>query len=252
MFQTMTDLPKTAEEWAAGVTLLLDKPLEWTSFQVVGMVKHNLRRTLKAKVKVGHAGTLDPKASGLLVVCTGKHTKRISEIQEAEKEYTGVMRIGSTRPSYDLETEIDAHFPTNHITHQMICEAAESLTGEMDQTAPIFSAKMIDGKRAYDLARQGKEVKLKPHRVTVSAIEITAIDRHEAGIDAHFRIVCSKGTYIRTLAFDLGQKLGNGAHLTALRRTRIGQLRVDDALTVDHFREKIRALSAMNGANSLG
>jgi len=242
LFLTMTELPETADEWAAGVTLLLDKPLEWTSFQVVGMVKHNLRRNLKAKVKVGHAGTLDPKATGLLVVCTGKHTKRISEIQDAEKEYTGVIRIGSTRPSYDLETEIDARFPTGHITHEMILDAARSLTGEMEQTAPIFSAKKVSGDRAYDLARKGKEVNLKPHRVTVSEFFITDIVSDDEGIDAHFRIVCSKGTYIRTLAFDLGQRLSNGAHLIALRRTRIGELNVNDAWQVDDFRKHLRGL----------
>jgi tRNA pseudouridine55 synthase len=236
----MTELPNTAEEWAAGVTLLLDKPLEWTSFQVVGMVKHNLRRSLKAKVKVGHAGTLDPKATGLLVVCTGRHTKRISEIQDAEKEYAGVIRIGSTRPSYDLETEIDAHFATAEVTDELIRAAALSLTGKMEQTAPIYSAKKVDGNRAYDLARKGKEVALRPHNVTVSAFEITAIERDDAGIDAHFRIVCSKGTYIRTLAFDLGNRLSNGAHLIALRRTRIGTLCVDDAWLVDDFRDKVR------------
>ena len=245
-------LPVLAEDWAAGVTLLLDKPLEWTSFQVVGMVKHNLRRNLKAKVKVGHAGTLDPKATGLLVVCAGKHTKRISEIQDAEKEYTGVIRIGSTRPSYDLETEIDAHFSTDQITDAMIHEAAKSLTGAMEQTAPIFSAKKVDGNRAYDLARKGKEVNLKPHHITVSEFEITSIARHDSGIDAHFRIVCSKGTYIRTLAFDLGQRLSNGAHLFALRRTRIGQLKVENALTVDQFRDAIRAIAEKIEAPDLG
>lgn len=239
----MTELPQTAEEWAAGVTLLLDKPLEWTSFQVVGMVKHNLRRTLKAKMKVGHAGTLDPKATGLLVICVGKHTKRISEIQDAEKEYTGVIRIGSTRPSYDLETEIDAHFPTEHITDEMIHEAAESLTGTMEQTAPIFSAKKVDGNRAYDLARKGKEVILKPHHISVAEFEITAIVRNDQGIDAHFRIVCSKGTYIRTLAYDMGQRVSSGAHLIALRRTRIGTLRVMDAWQVEDLRDSLRGIA---------
>lgn len=239
----MTELPQTAEEWAAGVTLLLDKPLEWTSFQVVGMVKHNLRRTLKAKMKVGHAGTLDPKATGLLVICVGKHTKRISEIQDAEKEYTGVIRIGSTRPSFDLETEIDAHFPTEHITDEMIHEAAESLTGTMEQTAPIFSAKKVDGNRAYDLARKGKEVILKPHLISVAEFEITAIVRNGQGIDAHFRIVCSKGTYIRTLAYDMGQRVSSGAHLIALRRTRIGTLRVMDAWQVEDLRDSLRGIA---------
>jgi len=218
-----------------GELLLFDKPLGVSSFSVVNRVRGIIKRKLKVKnIKVGHAGTLDPLATGLLVICTGKMTKRISSIQDAEKEYTGTITLGATTPSYDLETEVDQRFPTRHIDEDAVRTAAQGFIGEYDQQPPVYSAKQVEGKRAYHLARQGKEVKLKTKRIQIRSFDITAV-RADGPLEVDFRVVCSKGTYIRSLAHDLGKKLHSGGHLSALRRTRIGDHLVKDALTVDQF-----------------
>jgi tRNA pseudouridine55 synthase len=213
----------TLEEFQSGQVLLVDKPLDWTSFQVVNKVRWNIRKDHKIKkIKVGHAGTLDPLATGLLVICTGKKTKEIESFQGQEKEYTGTIVLGGTTPSYDLETEIDNTFPTDHITEYDLQKAVNELTGEITQYPPIFSAVKINGKRAYESARKGEEVKTNPRIVTVSKFEIDNTNFPEV----NFTIVCSKGTYIRTIASDLGKLLNNGGHLSALRRERIGEFRL--------------------------
>ena len=215
-----------------GQVVLIDKPLEWTSFDVVNKLRGSLKYRLQLKkIKVGHAGTLDPLATGLLVICTGKFTKRIDEFQASEKEYTGTIRVGASTPSFDLESEIDHTYPYEHLTEPELLAAAASLTGEIDQIPPIFSAKWVNGKRAYESARAGKEVKLEPRPVEIKAFEITRI----ALPDVDFRIVCSKGTYIRSIARDFGVAVGGGGHLTALRRTRNGDFHVDDAHQVDDW-----------------
>ncbi|WP_299990680.1 tRNA pseudouridine(55) synthase TruB [uncultured Pontibacter sp.] len=225
----------------AGEILLLDKPLTWTSFDVVKKV----RNTLRVK-KIGHAGTLDPLASGLLILCTGKFTKRIDEIQAQEKEYTGTITLGQTTPSYDLETPVSESKDISHLTPEDIQAAANSFVGTIEQIPPIYSAVMIDGKRAYDLARKGKEAEMKPRTVTIKAFDITNIE----GAIISFKVICSKGTYIRSLAHDLGQKLGVGAHLSALVRTRIGEYKLEDALTIEDIQEIRRAQLEANGSNS--
>ena len=222
-------------DFKEGEVLLFDKPLGVTSFSIVNRARGIIKRKLKVKnIKVGHAGTLDPLATGLLVVCTGKKTKTITAIQDAEKEYTGTITLGGTTPSYDLESEIDETFPTEHISEKKIHEIAQSFVGVQDQMPPIFSAKQVDGKRAYDLARKGKEVKLDPKRITIRAFDITDI-RNGESFEVDFRVSCSKGTYIRSLAHDFGKALDSGGHLSALRRTRIGDFNVDDAITLDQF-----------------
>lgn len=217
-------------EWdfKAGEVLLIDKPLEWTSFDVVNKIKYALR---PAKIKVGHAGTLDPLATGLLIVCTGKKTKEISRYQEMEKEYTGKFLIGKTTPSFDSETEPDQEYPVGHITNELLEEARASFMGITEQVPPMYSAIKIDGKPAYSLARQGKQRELKARSIEITKFEIDQADFPE--ID--FEIVCSKGTYIRSIARDLGIKLNSGAYMTALRRERIGQYNVDDALTIEQM-----------------
>ncbi|MCP2044113.1 tRNA pseudouridine(55) synthase TruB [Pontibacter sp. HSC-36F09] len=224
-----------------GEILLLDKPLTWTSFDVVKKV----RNTLRVK-KIGHAGTLDPLASGLLILCTGKFTKRIDEIQAQEKEYTGTITLGQTTPSYDLETPVSESKDISHLTPADIQAASDSFVGTIEQIPPIYSAVMIDGKRAYDLARKGKEAEMKPRTVTIKAFEITNIE----GAVISFKVICSKGTYIRSLAHDLGQKLGVGAHLSALVRTRIGEYKLEDALTIEDIQQIRRAQLEANGSNS--
>ena len=211
-------------DFEAGEVLLLDKPLTWTSFDVVRKVKNTLR--IK---KIGHAGTLDPLATGLLILCTGKKTKEIDQIQAQEKEYTGTFRLGETTPSFDLETAVDMARPYAHITDEQITAATAQFTGLIQQTPPIFSAVKIDGKRAYELARTGQEAEIKAKSVEIKTFELTRIALPEVD----FRVVCSKGTYIRSLARDLGVALGCGAHLTRLVRTRIGEFRVEDAFTLD-------------------
>jgi tRNA pseudouridine55 synthase len=227
----------TAEDLLNGQTLLIDKPLTWSSFQAVNKLKYSLKNKygLPKKFKIGHAGTLDPLATGLLIVCTGKSTKTISEIQGQEKEYTGTITVGATTPSYDLETEVDATFPTDHITEALIQETTLQFLGEIDQKPPIFSAIKKDGKRLYEHARAGEEVEIKSRKVTMHEFEITRIALPE--ID--FRIKCSKGTYIRSIAYDFGLVLQSGGHLTALRRTKIGDYSVENAVLPTHFEEKI-------------
>lgn len=216
--------------------LLFDKPYGPTSFSIVNRVRGIIKRKLKVKnIKVGHAGTLDPLATGLLVICTGKATKTIVSIQDAEKEYTGTITVGATTPSYDLETEVNETFPVEHITDEMIRKTATEMIGEHHQMPPIFSAKQVDGKRAYDLARAGKDVKLNTKLVTIKEFEITSILRSDDKIEVDFRVACSKGTYIRSLAFDLGKALNSGGYLSSLRRTRIGKYHVEDAITADQF-----------------
>ena len=219
-----------------GEVLLFDKPLGVTSFSVVNRVRGIIKRKLKVKnIKVGHAGTLDPLATGLLVICTGKATKTIVNIQDAEKEYTGTITLGATTPSYDLETEVNATFPTDHVTDELILKTALSFKGEYDQMPPIFSAKQVDGKRAYDMARKGEEVKLNTKRITIRSFEVSAINRNEENIEVEFMVSCSKGTYIRSLAFDFGKELNSGGYLSSLRRTRIGSRMVEDAINADQF-----------------
>ena len=210
-------------DFDAGEVLLFDKPITWSSFDGVRKIKNALRIR-----KIGHAGTLDPLATGLLILCTGKKTKEIDQIQAQEKEYTGTFRLGQTTPSFDLETAVDAEGPYAHLTEADIRAAAAQFMGEIQQTPPLYSAVKIDGQRAYELARKGQEAEIKAKTVTIKTFELTRIALPEVD----FRVVCSKGTYIRSLARDLGAALDAGAHLTALRRTRIGAFRVEDALTL--------------------
>lgn len=220
------------EDFKSGKILLFDKPLEWTSFQLVNKVRWLIRKHFNIKkIKVGHAGTLDPLATGLLIICTGKATKQIENLQGQEKEYTGTFTLGATTPSYDLETEIDEKFPIDHLSEKEIREATKNFIGDIQQLPPVFSALKKDGKRLYEYARSGEEVKISARKVNISEFEITAIDLP----NVDFRVVCSKGTYIRSLAHDFGKALNSGAHLSALRRTRIGNYTVKDALTVDSF-----------------
>ena len=227
-----------AEDYQEGQILLIDKPLKWSSFQAVNKLKFGLIKELKLpkKFKIGHAGTLDPLASGLLLICTGKFTKRIEELQGQAKEYTGTITVGSTTPSYDLETEINATFPTEHITEALINETLPQFIGEIDQKPPVFSAIKKDGKRLYESARAGIEVEIKTRKVSVSEFEITRIALPEIG----FRIVCSKGTYIRSIAYDFGLALNSGGHLTALRRTKIGDYSVENATEPEAFIEGLQ------------
>lgn len=228
---------KTAEDYLEGQILLIDKPLTWSSFQAVNKLKYILKRKydLPKKFKIGHAGTLDPLATGLLIICTGKFTKRIAEIQGQAKEYTGTFTVGATTPSYDLETDVDATFPTEHITAQLIDETLQQFIGEIDQKPPIFSAIKKDGKRLYEHARAGEEVEIASRKTTVHGFEITRIELPE--ID--FRVVCSKGTYIRSLAFDFGKALNSGAYLSLLRRTKIGDYTVDDGIAPEDFEKSL-------------
>jgi len=227
----------TAEEYLEGQILLIDKPLKWSSFQAVNKLKYILKRQydLPKKFKIGHAGTLDPLATGLLIVCTGKFTKKITEIQAQAKEYTGTITIGATTPSYDLETEVDATFPTEHITSELIKETTKQFLGEIDQKPPVFSAIKKNGKRLYEHARAGEEVEIAFRKTTIYEFEITRIELPE--ID--FRVVCSKGTYIRSLAFDFGNALNSGAHLSVLRRTKIGDYSVENGITPEDFEKSL-------------
>lgn len=226
----------TAEDFLNGQILLIDKPLHWTSFQAVNKMKWALKSKLGLKkIKIGHAGTLDPLASGLLLVCTGKFTKKITELQGQAKEYTGTFYIGATTPSYDLETGIDETFPTSHIDSTLIDETVKQFLGEIDQKPPIFSAIKKDGIRLYEHARAGETVEIPARKTIIHEFEITRIALPE--ID--FRVVCSKGTYIRSLAYDFGKALNSGTHLTVLRRTKIGEYDVKDAMDVTLFEDAI-------------
>ncbi len=231
----------TAEEFREGQILLFDKPLEWTSFQVVNKVRWLIRKSCKIKkIKVGHAGTLDPLASGLLIICTGKFTKRIQELQGAEKEYTGTVTLGSTTPSFDLETEIDQNYPVNHISETKLETARQKFIGEIEQTPPVFSALKKDGKRLYEYARKGDEVEIKKRKVEISVFEIDASRFPKI----NFRVVCSKGTYIRSLAHEFGQELNSGGHLSALCRTRIGEFKLTEAYTISSFQNLLPSTQA--------
>ena len=213
-----------------GEILYIDKPLHWSSFDAVKRVRGIMARRLKIKkMKVGHAGTLDPLATGVMIVCTGRATKRIDELQAHTKEYVATIALGATTPSYDLETEIDATYPTEHITREMVEETLKKFTGRIEQVPPAFSACKIDGKRAYKMARKGKEVELKAKILVIDEIELLEYSQQSIVV----RVVCSKGTYIRALARDIGAALNSGGHLTALRRTRVGNVKVEDCLTVD-------------------
>ena len=223
---------KTLEDYKEGQVLLIDKPLHWTSFQAVNKLRWEIRQAFNIKkIKVGHAGTLDPLATGLLVICTGKMTKQINTFQVQEKEYTGTFVLGSSTPSYDLETEIDNTYPTDHITETLIHDTTKQFIGKIEQFPPVFSAIKKDGKRLYEFARAGEEVEIKSRQVEITEFEITQI----SNLELQFRVVCSKGTYIRSLAHDFGKALNSGAHLSELRRTRIGDFTVKNALTPEEF-----------------
>ena len=219
--------------------LLIDKPLNWTSFQVVNKIRWELKNKFGIKkLKVGHAGTLDPLATGLLLVCTGKMTKKISEIQALVKEYTGTFTLGVTTPSYDLETPIDGTFPIDHLDDNALKEVINQFTGVVDQYPPVFSAIKKDGKRLYEYARKGEEIKIKSRQVEILAFELTKIKLPT--ID--FYVKCSKGTYIRSLANDYGKALGSGAHLSSLRRTAIGLHRIEDAYTIEQITAELEVI----------
>ena len=221
-----------------GEVLFFNKPLGWTSFKVVGHIRYHICRRMKVKkLKVGHTGTLDPLATGVMIVCTGKATKRIEEFQYHTKEYIATIQLGATTPSYDLEHEIDATYPTEHITREKIEEALKLFLGEIQQIPPAFSACKVDGARAYDLARKGQEVELKPKLLAIDEIELLACDLEK--MEIKIRVVCSKGTYIRALARDIGEALHSGAHLTGLVRTRVGEVKLEDCLDPEHFADWI-------------
>ena len=222
----------TKDDYLSGQVLLIDKPLNWTSFQVVNKLRWEIRQAFKIKkIKVGHAGTLDPLATGLLVICTGKMTKQIDTFQGQIKEYTGTITLGSTTPSFDLETDINETFATNHITADVIHKTTKQFIGDIKQFPPVFSALKKDGKRLYEFARSGEEVEIKARTINISEFEITSID----SLNINFRVVCSKGTYIRSLANDFGKALQSGAHLSALRRTKIGDFNVENAVSIEDF-----------------
>ncbi len=227
----------SAEDYLNGQVILIDKPLHWTSFQAVNKLKYVLinKLGLPKKFKIGHAGTLDPLATGLLLVCTGKFTKRITELQGQAKEYTGTFYMGATTPSYDLETEINENFSISHIDEAMILETVNQFLGEIDQKPPIYSAIKKEGVRLYEHARAGETVEIATRKTTIHEFQITRIALPEVD----FRVVCSKGTYIRSLAFDFGKALASGAHLTALRRTKIGNYDVKNALEVTFFEDNL-------------
>ncbi len=223
-------------KYQLGEVLLVDKPLTWTSFQAVNKLKHAIRRTYGLrKIKIGHAGTLDPLATGLLIICTGKKTKTIETYQGQAKEYTGTIKLGATTPSYDLETEENAQFSIEHITEEDIYKAAKQFIGEQDQFPPIFSAIKQKGEAIYKKARRGEDVVVKSRKITFYEVEITEINMPFVS----FRVKCSKGTYIRSLAYDFGKALNSGGYLSKLRRTKIGDFSVNDALSVEALAEKI-------------
>ena len=224
------------ESFKNGQVLLIDKPLEWTSFQVVNKLRWHIKQRFNLKkIKVGHAGTLDPLATGLLILCTGNETKNIDSYQAQIKEYTGIFTVGATTPSYDLETTIDKTYQISHINQSLIEETAKQFIGTIQQKPPIFSAIKHEGKRLYDLARKGESAEIKSREITIFEFEITKVEMP----NLHFRVVCSKGTYIRSLAFDFGKALQSGAYLTALRRTKIGEFSVENAFSVESFIEKL-------------
>ena len=226
-----------------GEILCFDKPLEWTSFDLVNKVRYMIKRKLGVKkFKIGHAGTLDPLATGVLIVCTGKATKRIEEFQYQTKEYVATLRLGATTPSFDLEQEIDAEYPTEHITREMVEETLKGFIGEIQQIPPVYSAVKVNGKRAYDYARKGNEVELKPKLLVIDEIELLDCQLPYITI----RVVCSKGTYIRALARDIGVALKSGAHLTSLRRTRVGEFKVENCISLEQFQNIVNEQEQIN------
>ena len=230
---------RNPETYLEGTVLFIDKPLDWTSFDVVNKIRRSLMNSLGIKkIKVGHAGTLDPLASGLVIICTGKATKQITQYQEMDKAYEAEIRLGATTPSFDLETEIDHTFPWEHITEEMLEDALTKLSGPQEQMPPIFSAKSVDGKRAYAMARKGKKIELKKHPIVIHKLELKSVDLPKLTV----HVECSKGTYIRSIARDLGEELNSGGHLTGLRRTRIGPYTLSDSQSLDNFLEKIKLL----------
>ena len=223
---------KTAQDYQSGQVLLIDKPLHWTSFQAVNKLRWEIRQAFNIKkIKVGHSGTLDPLATGLLVICTGKMTKQIDTFQGQIKEYTGTIVLGSTTHSFDLETEINETFATNHITKDLVKNTTKQFIGEIDQFPPVFSAIKKDGKRLYEFARAGEDVDINSRKVSISEFQSTKFENNEVD----FRVICSKGTYIRSLANDFGKALNSGAHLSALRRTKIGDFNVENAESIEGF-----------------
>ena len=225
------------EQFLNGEIILIDKPLDWTSFQVVNKIRWLIRSTFGIKkIKVGHAGTLDPLASGLLILCTGKMTKSIEQFIGQEKEYTGTFTLGSTTPSYDLETEVDNTFPTDHITEELLQATLNQFVGTIDQYPPVFSALKKDGKRLYEFAREGIEVEIPARKVNIHSFELT----QKVIPKVDFKVICSKGTYIRSLANDFGKALNSGAHLSALRRTRIGEFNIEHAISIEDFEKQIK------------
>jgi len=231
----MDNIPTKMYDFQQGEVLLFDKEIDWTSFDLVRKVRNMLCHSLSIKkLKVGHAGTLDPRATGLMIVCTGKFTKKIESFQAGEKEYIATIKLGATTPSFDLETEEDATYPTSHIDREKIEEVLKQFTGEILQVPPLFSAIHVNGKRAYNLARKGETIKLESRPVFIKEIEIQKFSPTELIL----RVVCGKGTYIRSLARDIGESLDSGAYLTALRRNRIGEFKVEDAMTIEEFKEK--------------
>lgn len=227
-------------DFTEGEILYFDKPLRWTSFDLVNKARNIIRHQLgMKKIKIGHAGTLDPLATGVMIVCTGRATKKIESFQYQTKEYIATLKLGATTPSFDLETEVDATFPTEHITESLLRETLSHFIGEIKQIPPTYSAVKINGKRAYEYARKGEEVDIKPKTLVIDEIELLSFADNEAKI----RVVCSKGTYIRALARDIGEALNSGAHLIGLQRTRIGDVTLSDCMTIEQFEEKIEQIS---------
>lgn len=231
----MKELTLRDVDFPEGYVAVIDKPYEWTSADVVRKIKFQLRKCGYPKIKIGHAGTLDPLATGILLVCIGRATKRVEELQSERKEYVAELMLGATTPSGDMEHEVDNTYPTEHITHQMVEEALLSLSGEREQLPPLYSAKKIQGVRAYEFARAGEEVELKRAKINIYAMELLEWDMPRIKI----RVECSKGTYIRSLAFEIGEALKSGAYLSSLRRTKSGNFTVDEASTLDYFMEKL-------------
>lgn len=226
-------------DFEEGEVLAFDKPLHWTSFDLVAKVRHAICRQLgKKKLKVGHSGTLDPLATGVVIICTGKKTKLIDSLQYDVKEYVATLQLGATTPSYDMEKEVDATYPTAHITRELVDATIPLFLGEQWQVPPVFSAVQINGKRAYEYARKGQEVELKPKLLKIDEIDVLAFDAETMQLT--IRVVCSKGTYIRALARDIGARLDSGAYLTALRRTRVGSTRVEDCMQIEQFLDQMK------------
>lgn len=236
-----SDLPLSQIDFVSGARLLIDKPQDWTSFDVVNKIRYKLQKALGLKkLKVGHAGTLDPLATGLLIICTGRATKQLADLQNLSKSYTGTLRLGGTTPSYDAETEVDETFPYEHITPEMLEAARRSFLGSIQQIPPMFSAIKVDGQPLYKKARKGEKLEVQPRTVEIEAFELTRVELPEVD----FRVDCSKGTYIRSLAYDFGRALDSGAYLTALRRTAIGPYRIEDAWQLEDFIEQLESLSS--------